>query len=146
MVVKKYGPFFSLFVLVSGSIIVLDQLLKYIALSVDSKIKTGWISFNVATNTGAGFGILQGKTGLLTLISLLVALGIIYYYKKIPNERNMHILFALFLGGVVGNLIDRVFRGHVIDFINLSFWPSFNIADAAISIAAIGLVFYVWKK
>ena len=148
MVIKKYqqSEFFSLFVLISVSTVVLDQFSKYIALLANSNIKTGILSFNIARNTGAGFGILQGKTLLLTFISLLVALAIIYFYKDLPKERNMHILFALFLGGVVGNLIDRAFRGHVIDFINLSFWPSFNIADAAISIAALGLVYYVWKK
>ena len=55
-------------------------------------------------------------------------------------------LFALFLGGVIGNLIDRAFRGYVIDFISFKFWPAFNIADACISIAVIGLIIYFWKK
>ena len=80
-------------------------------------------------------------------IFLLLIIGIIiYYYDKIPKNKYAEISAALILGGAVGNLIDRVLRGHVIDFIDLRIWPSFNIADTAISIGAIGLILYLIKK
>ena len=97
-------------------------------------------------NMGAGFGILQGKTFFLGIVSLVVAVTIISYYPRIPKEKIPQILFALFLGGVIGNLIDRFLRGYVIDFINFSFWPAFNIADSALTISVVGLVWYYWKK
>ena len=97
-------------------------------------------------NTGAGFGILKNQTFFLGIISLIVAVTLIVYYKKIPKEKISQILFALFLGGVIGNLIDRFFRGYVIDFISFSFWPAFNIADSALTIAVIGLVILYIKE
>jgi len=65
------------------------------------------------------------------------------YYKRIPQK--YHIFVALILGGTIGNLIDRLFRGFVVDFIDFSFWPAFNIADMAISIGAIFLIILLIK-
>ena len=65
---------------------------------------------------------------------------------KIPKEKITQALFGLFLGGVAGNLIDRILRQYVVDFIDVGFWPVFNIADMAISVSVIGLVLYFWKK
>lgn len=109
---------------------------------------TKWMfqgSSYASTNTGAGFGILQGQTGFLAVISALVVIGVLLYYPKIEKGPSQ-VLFGLFLGGVIGNGIDRIFRGFVIDFINVGWWPSFNVADAAITIAVFGLIFVEWKK
>ena len=70
----------------------------------------------------------------------------IYYYNRIPKEKSAQALSGLFLGGVAGNLIDRVLRQYVVDFIDLGFWPVFNVADAAISVSVVGLIVYFWKK
>ena len=114
------------------------------------KFKPNWdlaiLKIQFIQNTGAGFGILKGQTFLLGIVSLIVALAVIFYYKKIPKEKLSQILFAGFLGGVIGNLIDRFFRKFVIDFINFGFWPAFNIADACISVSVIGLIIVFWKK
>lgn len=123
-------------------LVIIDQIVKYIVDTVQPNV----FIFRVTHNTGAGFGILQNRIILLAIISLIVAAVVIYYYTKIPSEQWSQILWALFLGGVVGNLIDRVFRGYVIDFIDLGFFPSFNIADASITISVIGLIIYYWKK
>ena len=56
------------------------------------------------------------------------------------------LLWGVFLGGVIGNLVDRLMRGVVIDFIDLGFWPAFNIADAAITVSTIGLIIYYWDR
>lgn len=146
VIIKKKSKLSLLFILVTVSTVLIDQIFKYFIVAINQGFNLGIFSLDVVRNSGAGFGILQGKTLLLSIISLIVASGIILSYKKIPLERNIQILFALFLGGVLGNLIDRLVRRHVIDFINFSFWPSFNIADIAISIAAIGLVIQACKK
>ncbi len=143
MVRKKYLP---LFITIVSVTVLIDQILKYLVLTIKPNVKLGFLSINLIFNTGAGFGILQEQTFLLTLVSLLVILIIVVFYKKIPQEKNQQILFALFLGGVMGNFIDRFVRNYVIDFINFSFWPAFNVADATISLATIGLIIYYWKN
>lgn len=127
-------------------VILIDQVLKYLLVMYKPNWKIGLLNISLITNKGAGFGILQGKIGLLTLISLIVVGGIIFFYNKISSEKIVQILTALFLGGATGNLMDRLFRGYVVDFINLTFWPAFNVADACISIAAIGLIIFFWRK
>ncbi len=141
---ERYKPelFFGL---ITSVVVVVDQILKYLVNVLQPGFTLGTLRFHLVHNTGAGFGILQGQTIWLALISLLVAFGIIYYYKKIPPQKIPQVLFALFLGGVIGNLIDRLFRGYVIDFIDFSFWPAFNIADACITISVIGLIIYFQK-
>jgi len=126
--------------------ICIDQLLKYIVQSTNVNIGNNFIRIHFIKNTGAGFGILQNQMILLTIISFIVAVILISQYKRISKERLPQVVFALFLGGVLGNFIDRVSRGYVVDFIDLSFWPVFNIADAAITVAVIGIIVYYWKK
>lgn len=102
------------------------------------------LSFNYVINTGAGFGLFKGMTLLLSLISLLVIILIFANIKKILKESYSWIV-ALILGGAITNLYDRLFFGFVIDFIDFGFWPVFNLADASISIGAIGLIYYLIK-
>jgi signal peptidase II len=127
-------------------IIGLDQLLKYIILLSTPSINIGILTIHLVQNTGAGFGILKNQTLLLGIISLCVALAVLFNYHKIQKEYLLQVLWGTFFGGVIGNLIDRLFRKVVIDFIDFGFWPAFNVADAAITISVIGLVIYYWKK
>ena len=138
--------FVKLFASISLITVFVDQILKYIISLYTPNISLGILNIHLVKNTGAGFGILQGQTILLGIISLLVSLLIIFFYHKIPQEKWVQALFAFFLGGVVGNGIDRLFRNAVIDFIDFGWWPAFNIADMAISIAGIGLVVYYMKN
>ena len=140
---KKYVILFTAVALVT---IVLDQLAKYLIATMKPAWDLGFLSIHFVQNTGAGFGILKGQMALLAVISIVVMMGIIYYYNKIPREKWAQLLFGLFLGGVAGNLIDRIFRQYVVDFIDVGFWPVFNIADAAISVSVVGLVLYFWKE
>ncbi len=127
-------------------IVLLDQLTKYLVLKLQPNLDLKLFTLHLIKNTGAGFGLLKNQTYLLTIVSILVAIFIIYYYKKIPKQKLPQISAALFLAGTFGNLIDRLTRKFVVDFIDFSFWPAFNLADAAITIGAIGLVIYFWKK
>jgi|TARA_Y100000310_G_C20532196_1_gene739058 signal peptidase II len=97
-------------------------------------------------NTGAGFGILKDQTFLLVLVSIMVIGFILYYITTIGNDRKLQILVGIVLGGTVGNLIDRLAYGSVIDFLDFRIWPIFNFADSFVTIGVIGLIIYFWKK
>ena len=139
-IIKKNFIFFNIIII--SVVILLDQLTKYLISLNMPEWKVGFFSIHLIKNTGAGFGILQEYTFGLALISLIVALAILVFYKKIPQKIIPQFLFALFFSGVVGNLIDRIARGYVIDFLDFSFWPAFNVADAAITVAVVGIIIY----
>jgi signal peptidase II len=116
---------------VALGVVILDQLSKAI-------IKT---SFHFTTNTGAAFGIFKNYQWFIIVVAIIVALAIIYYLAQYPYPE-----LGLILGGTVGNLIDRVVLGHVIDFIALGWWPSFNVADSANTIGVALLIFRMINK
>ncbi len=87
------------------------------------------------TNSGAVWGLFPGRTGILTFASI-IAIGFIVYYYRTQATRNRPTRFTvgLLLGGAIGNLIDRLRMGAVVDFIDVGWWPSFNVADSSILI------------
>lgn len=118
-------------------IIVVDQLLKLWAFSNRVHYDFGLIAFNLVRNTGASFGMLQGSNSLLIWFSLIV-LGIIMMLSdKIKKEHVLPVL--LIVAGIIGNLIDRIVRGFVVDFVDFKFYPVFNLADSCIVIGVIWL-------
>jgi len=146
MVKSKEKKYLIIFITIALFTVLLDQLTKFYIASKMPEWKLGFLLIHFVDNTGAGFGILKGQMAILAIISAVVAMGVIYFYHKIPKEKITQALFGLFLGGVTGNLIDRILRQYVVDFIDVGFWPVFNIADMAISVSVIGLVLYFWKK
>ena len=130
--------------LVSAVIVGSDQLTKYAIVRtipegssrrvVDDHL---WLSH--FRNTGAAFGTLRGFSGVLALAALV---GVIAFLAVVVREpgRMGGIGAALVAGGALGNLIDRLARGSVVDFVDFRFWPAFNVADSAITIGAILLV------
>ncbi|MBI2102726.1 signal peptidase II [Candidatus Woesearchaeota archaeon] len=139
---QNFGLFFSI---ITAATVLLDQVTKFLVVILRPEWNLLIADLHLITNTGAGFGLFQDKTIILGIISLLVSLGMILYYHKIPKHYSLQLFSALFLGGVIGNLIDRFFRGYVVDFIDLRFWPAFNVADAAISLAVVGLIYHLWR-
>lgn len=121
--------------------IILDRITKIWALSIDKPINLGILELVYATNTGAGFSILQNQNTMLSWLAVIV-LGIIIYYKNSFPK----IGFIMILAGIIGNLIDRISYGYVIDFINFRFWPVFNIADSLIFIGVLITIIVLWKK
>lgn len=109
------------FLLIVISIILLDQITKVAFRDINYGI------LNSVTNTGAAFGLFKGNVFILGLISLFVMGLLVYYFHKSPS---LYIPLGFLLGGATGNFIDRVFLGFVRDFIDLKFWPIFNIADS----------------
>jgi signal peptidase II len=98
-------------------------------------------------NTGAAFGMFQELSIVFTVLAILVSIAILYYYPQIPRgDWPLRLALGLQLGGAVGNLIDRLFIGHVTDFISLFNFAVFNIADASISTGVAVLVIGVWIK
>lgn len=98
-------------------------------------------------NRGAAWGIGQGKQMFFLVLGIVVLAVIAYLYIKIPYKKRyipMRILAVLFVCGAVGNMIDRAFRGYVVDFFEFRFisFPVFNVADIYVVCAAIGIVIF----
>jgi signal peptidase II len=143
---KNYGRLIFFLVL---AVIMLDQGTKLLIRSqfdVQESLPVIQHVFNITyvTNTGSAFGILRGFNAALIFLSF-VALGLIAFYWDRLTAKHEQFFFALVSAGIIGNLIDRLTLGYVVDFINFSFWPAFNVADAAISIGIICLIFYSWR-
>jgi len=96
-------------------------------------------------NPGAAFGMLANQTNFFIVVSLLVIIGVLVGYRYLPRERVWtYISLGLVVGGAMGNLIDRIRLGLVIDFLDFRVWPVFNLADTAIVTGAFILVLDVW--
>jgi len=132
---KGLAPF-----IIAASVVIIDQVTKAIAVtkltSAGSLPAIGTIfSFTLIKNTGAAFGLFRYQTTVFVVISVVaIAFTVFYLAKKKPA---LYLPFALILGGAVGNLVDRLRFGYVVDFIDLHFWPVFNVADSCITIGAI---------
>jgi signal peptidase II len=122
--------------------IIIDRITKVwaLTLSANKTIDLGIVEFVYMTNTGAGFSILQNQNILLSWIAVIALGVIIFYYSHFPK-----LGFLMIISGIIGNLIDRLFYGHVIDFINFKFWPVFNVADSLVFLGVIYTVI-VWIK
>lgn len=136
------------------AVLLLDQVTKWIVLqkmSLYESIPLWDDVFYITShrNRGAAFGILQEQQWLFIIVTLLVVAGIIIYLTRIGKEQPlMSWSLALILGGAVGNLIDRVRMGEVVDFLDfrLIHYPIFNIADSAIVIGVIIMVYLTLKS
>jgi signal peptidase II len=94
-----------------------------------------------SNNTGAAFGLFPAGATIFTVVAIIVALAILYYFPQVPsNQRALRLALSLQLGGALGNLVDRLFIGTVTDFISLGTFPVFNVADSSISIGTAILV------
>lgn len=95
-----------------------------------------YLSLTYATNTGGAFGVLPAATGVLVAVAVVVVILLVIAASRIEHSRMAAVAVACLLGGALGNLVDRLRVGHVIDFIDLHFWPIFNLADIAIVLGA----------
>ena len=145
----------------AGIIVLLDQLTKLIVLNTlvfgreERIIIDGFFKFVHWGNTGAAWSMFHGNNEFLAIVSL-VALLVLFIYRRHFDTRTVmgQISLGLIFGGIIGNLIDRLFRGHVIDFIYFYLqqrggrevgFPAFNIADMGICIG-VGLLFILsWR-
>ncbi len=148
-----------------GVVLVVDQLTKWWARSAlpgaPIVIWKDVLSLRLIYNTGASFGIFQGKTLALTIFSIVGMLAIVGFYFWLPKEkkmRPMRLTLAMIVAGGVGNIIDRIWMGKVTDMISFDLinFPVFNVADIGVTCGAIVMcalwIFYYkdedfkWKK
>jgi signal peptidase II len=103
-----------------------------------------YIRLTYVENRGAAFGLLQNQTAFFILVGVVVISVIVASYRYIPEPSwLLNLCLGLQMGGAIGNLIDRIQVGYVVDFVDLTFWPVFNVADSAICIGVAGLAYTV---
>ena len=140
------------FLSLSIFIVLIDQLTKYL-MFYNKKlfINKDFLLFKLdfIKNYGAAFNIFSGSRIFLSLISIIFSILLIYliFRKNNPNAIDLY-PYSFILGGTIGNGIDRIYRGFVVDFINLNIinFPVFNIADISINIGFIFLLYNIFKK
>lgn len=134
----------------ASKLAVIEQLAAY----VDVIAITGFFNLVHVHNTGAAFSLFADQPGwqrgFFIGVAALAAAVILYLMHKTQGRRLFSIALALILGGAIGNVIDRILYGHVIDFLDIYVgswhWPAFNVADAAISIGAVMLIWDGMRK
>lgn len=132
-----------------------DQLTKYM---VKTYIPPGgswaplrgmerFFSFTHVTNRGIAFGLLPEWGDCFLYVGIFVVLFLILYHYRLKEASPFfHFCLGLQLGGALGNLVDRIRYGYVVDFLDFKFWPVFNVADSSITIGTLLLVFYFLRR
>jgi signal peptidase II len=106
-------------------------------------LRLGFFRLTHVHNTGAAFGLFPDQSQLLTVFAIIagtvVLFFVLYGYRYFPwlEKSSVLVTLGLVLSGTAGNLIDRLRYGYVIDFIDFSYWPAFNVADSAVTIGVI---------
>jgi len=145
--------------IISVVVIILDQITKAIATAklvmFDPVAVMPMFNFTLMHNEGAAFSFLSDAGGwqrwFFTVLATIVSIAIFIWIKKLtPQEKGMAISLSLILGGAIGNLIDRVRFGYVVDFIDVYYndwhWPAFNIADSAIFVGAAIMIIFSFRE
>ena len=132
-----------------------DYLTKFAAVKVlvDEPINLigDFLKLELVFNTGAAFSLATSKTIFLSVLAMAAAAGIFFFASRIDSNR-WALALGLVLGGIFGNLTDRIFRspgglqGPVVDWISFSFWPTFNIADSGVVVGVMTIVWLIWKN
>ncbi|MDD5465879.1 MAG: signal peptidase II [Candidatus Omnitrophica bacterium] len=137
--------------IIIASVIFLDQFIKFLAVS-SLQLNTpvvlikNFLNLTLVHNRGAAFGLFQNQLLMFVLISIFAIALILLNLKDKKNSFVFKLSLSLILGGAIGNLIDRLRFGFVIDFLDLRVWPVFNLADSAITIAAVLLTWELLFK
>jgi signal peptidase II len=151
--VKDYLNLFG----IAGIIIALDQWTKWLV-HENIEFGTQWLPDGLLWlmpyarlvhwyNSGAAFGMFQSGGMIFTILAFIVIGAIIYYYPHVESEDwTLKLAMGLQMGGAAGNLIDRLVKGKVTDFISVGTFPVFNIADSSITIGVAVLLLGVWLK
>jgi signal peptidase II len=150
---KLFSDYVVLF-LIAGIVILLDQFTKAL---VRNNLLLGeiyrpelWISqyarFIHLKNTGAANGLFQNLNNILAVFPFIVAAAILVYYPRIPRQDWLiRLALGFYLGGALGNLIDRLAQGYVTDFISVGYFAVFNVADTAVSLGVVTLILGAWQ-
>ena len=144
----------GLFLIIAAFVVSLDQISKSWVNSHLGLYETipliGCLSLTHVRNTGSAFGLFANQAFLLALVSIVGLVTILLFYRYLSKSNILGILaLSLVFGGAVGNLIDRMRFGYVTDFIDVRLWgdfhwPTFNVADSAITVGSIVLVIFIF--
>ncbi len=134
-------------------LVVLDLWTKHLASQnlelYRPRVITGWLNLTLAHNDGAAFSLLAGAGGwqrwFFTVVAVAVSVVLMIWLKRLPNgARLLPVSLMMVLGGAIGNMVDRVRLGYVVDFIDVHYqgwhWPAFNVADSVIVVGVILLL------
>jgi signal peptidase II len=140
-------------VFTAGAVVVLDQITKrmaeyYLLQTPDHSISIvgELLRLTYVSNRGAAFGILQNQSILFVIVGIAVIGAILVSYRYFPKmSLLLNIALGLQLGGAIGNLMDRIRLGYVVDFVDIAIWPVFNVADSAIVVGVGVLAFHMLK-
>ncbi|MBI5699389.1 signal peptidase II [Candidatus Saganbacteria bacterium] len=124
------------------AVFALDQITKYLVHLRLTPNQSWWL-FTYVQNRGAAFGLFQGKRFFFVVAGALVIALIFYFHSKFKSSDLLQLPLGLMLGGSAGNLIDRLARRYVVDFIDFRFWPVFNVADTGLNIG-VGLLILIF--
>ncbi|MEG1971900.1 MAG: signal peptidase II [Oscillospiraceae bacterium] len=132
-----------------GILVILDQLIKMWCLRVLRPVESinlidGFLALTYVENRGAAFGMLSGKQTLLIIVTVCIIIGMEYYMLKVkPKDKWVLLSLSMIIAGGAGNLVDRVLRGFVVDYIDINQWfsyPMFNMADCLVVVGEIILL------
>ena len=123
-------------------LVFLDQLTKTLTQGVHSELLP-FFAITSITNTGTAFGLFSSNNFLHLILTALL-LGISLYLYKKESSLRQGLLFIL--AGGTGNLLDRIFRGHVLDFLDFKLWPVFNLADTFIALGVAYCLYSLYKE
>ena len=150
---KKYLKAYAFLLPISFSIVILDQWTKSLVranLSFNEVwMPVDWLAPYVRIvnwhNTGAAFGIFQGMNGVFLVLAFFIIAMILFYFPQIPVEDYyFRLALSLQMAGAAGNLIDRLYRGFVTDFISIGKFAVFNVADSCITMGVVVLLVGLW--
>jgi signal peptidase II len=153
----KYRGRLRLFLIVAALVVILDQLSKLFINSNRPQVELlpGFLDLVYVENTGAIFGLFHNHTEVFIALGIAGVIVILVFLRYFPPATTLGaVSFALILGGAVGNLIDRIHTypsSFVIDFISihwrkLFYWPAFNVADTALTVGILVLIYYFYKS
>ena len=141
-----------LYIIVFALILLADQITKYYIsnhfIPLNSVSLFGdFIYLTFVKNAGAAFGVLQNYQHLFIIVtSAILLIVLIYFFYSPRKDVFLKVSLVMIMAGGVGNLIDRIRQGYVIDFIDLKFWPVFNVSDMSVVIGSILLMYYILFK
>ena len=142
----------TLYICLMVAVVLSDQLLKFyiqqnVPLNVSYEVIPGVLSIGHVRNFGAAWSMWLGQRWLLSIISLVALVIFGYYFKKLHHNWGYGLGFSLLIGGTLGNLLDRLFSGYVVDMFEVDFinFPVFNIADCALTLGVIVILITMLK-
>jgi signal peptidase II len=136
--------------IVVACVVAADQVVKALVISAlqrgEQRELVAGIKLVNTRNTGVAFGQLQGGGAIVVVLIAVAVIALVVYVSRNAQRPLIWLPAGLLLGGALGNVIDRIREGAVVDFIKLPHWPAFNVADSAITIGVLMLLFVMERR